>query len=331
MLSGLNISKVQDNCLRAVWIFLFALSPAVSFAQKKEIPLDTSYTINATFKKLIKKHPDIEIANPTFPVHINKKENIVYHKIGDRQLHADVFYPKEQSAQAYPAVIMVHGGGWRSGNKSLNATMAAQIAAKGYVVVAVEYRLSLEAKYPAAVYDIKAAVRWLRENAGNYHADKNKVAVMGFSAGAQLATLVGTTNNVTRFEGPKKKSKTSSAVQAIVNVDGTLAFRHPESVEGTVAAFWLGGTYDEVPEIWQEAAPLSHAGENTPPILFINSDVPRFHAGRDDMINKIKPFHIYSEVHTLANSPHSFWLFHPWFKPTVDYAVTFLDNVFGRK
>jgi len=208
--------------------------------------------------------------------------------------------------------------------------MAQQLAANGYVAMTIEYRLSLEAQYPAAVEDIKAATRWLRANAKKYGIDKSKVATLGMSAGAQLATLAGTTNGVQKFEGKGGNATESSSVQAIVNIDGILAFHHPESEEGKVAAEFLGGTYEQVPAVWAEASPLNHTDKNTPPVLFINSSNPRFHAGRDDMIKKLDEYGIYHEVHTLRDTPHPFWFFHPWFAPTVKYTVAFLDKVFRK-
>jgi len=68
-------------------------------------------------------------------------------------------------------------------------------------------------------------------------------------------------------------------------------------------------------------------GKDTPPVLFINSALPRFHAGRDSVISILNKHHIYSEVHTIPNTPHPFWLFHPWFEPTVKYMVDFLDTI----
>jgi len=131
-------------------------------------------------------------------------------------------------------VILIFGGGWKSGDKSQSVPMAMQIASAGYVTVAVEYRLSLEAKYPAAVHDIKAAIRWLRANARKYNVDKSKIAVHGVSAGGQLAALVETTNDIEKFEGNESYPKQSGSVQAIIDIDGILAFKHPESAEGKV-------------------------------------------------------------------------------------------------
>ncbi len=225
---------------------------------------------------------------------------------------------------------MIHGGGWRSGDRTQTIPIAQQLAAKGYVAIAVEYRLTPEAIYPASVYDLKALIRWMRANAKTYHLDQRKLATMGFSSGGQLAALVGTTNGLSAFEDSGENRNHSSDVQAIIDVDGILAFKHPESEEGAVAASWLGGTYEEKPKTWLDASPLSHVNKKTPPALFINSSLSRFHAGRDDLIQKMVLFKTYTEVHTIADTPHPFWFFDPWFNMVVMYTVGFLDKVFKK-
>jgi pectinesterase len=117
-------------------------------------------------------------------------------------------------------------------------------------------------------------------------------------------------------------------------MDGILDFTDPnESAKDndpagrSAGAGWFGVTYKEDPEKWIEASPIVYAGKNTPPILFVNSSQPRFHAGRDSLINMLNTYGIYSEVHTIDNTPHTFWLFHPWFEPTIKYMVGFLDKV----
>lgn len=310
-------------------IVLVILWPFFAAAQPAKVPLDTSFTVNGTFLKEVKNFPFIEIANPPVPGNIAVKENLVYKTISGRQLHLDVFYPVSKASK-YPGVILIHGGGWRSGNRSQTIPIAQQLASRGYVTVAVEYRLSLEAKYPAAVQDLKAAVNWMRANASSYGLDTAYIASLGFSSGGQLAALVGTTNGDKKFEDDGMNKDMSSDVQAIIDVDGILAFKHPESEEGTAAAFWLGGNYDEKPGNWVDASPLSNVNRNTAPILFINSSLPRFHAGRDDMIKKLQSLKIYSEVHTFPNTPHPFWFFNPWFEPTVNFSAKFLEKVFGN-
>jgi acetyl esterase/lipase len=307
------------------WILLLPIVVAAQGIQR-----DTSFTVYGTYIKESKNRPYIKIAQPSMPAGVKSKKDFVYNTIGTRELTADIYYPAKKSRKGYPAVVMIFGGGWRSGDKSQNVPMAQQLAAKGYVAMTIDYRLSTEAQYPAAVHDVKAAVRWLRANAKQFCIDQSKIATLGMSAGAQLASLVGTTNGKEKFEGAGSNPKQSSDVQAIVNIDGTLAFHHPESVEGKAASEFLGGTYQQKPEVWEEAAPLNHAGKNTPPIIFINSFIPRFHAGRDDMIKILDKYGIYHEEHTLPDTPHPFWFFHPWFEPTVNYTVQFLDKIFKR-
>lgn len=300
-------------------------------AQTSAIPRDTSFTVYSAFIKEKKKYPFIRIAEPKLPEGVLSKENIVFSSIGNRDIHLNVFYPGKKNKKGYPGVILIFGGGWKSGDESMSIPMAQQIAARGYVAVAVEYRLSPEAKYPAAVHDIKAAIRYMRANASAFNLDKTKIATHGVSAGGQLAALVGTTNGKEKFEGNGGNAEQSSDVQAIIDIDGILAFKHPESAEGKVASEWLGGTYEEKPETWIEASALTHVDKNTPPTLFINSSLPRFHAGRDDMIQKLDSLGIYSEAHTIPDTPHPFWLFHPWFEQTVTYTVDFLDKVFKER
>ena len=288
--------------------------------------VDTSYTVKSTYAKLIKKYPSITIPVIAENENIDKIGDVAYFTSKERTLHLDAFVNKKQKQN--PAVIMIHGGGWRSGNKNQMNPLAQEIALKGYSCFTIEYRLSLEAKYPYGVYDVKNAIRFIKDNAKKFNVDPNKIAVLGCSSGGQMAALIGTTNGISAFDDPSNKSKSSSKVNAIINVDGILAFRHPESSEGEMASFWLGGSYEEKTENWKNASALSHTNKNTPPILFINSSIDRFHAGRDDMIKILNQYKIYSEVHTIENSPHSFWFFQPWFNPTVDFTTNFLKKTF---
>ena len=288
--------------------------------------IDTSYTVKSTYVKLIKKYPFIKIAEANNGVNVKQIENVIYYKDKNRALHLDAFFNTNKKNN--PGVIMIHGGGWRSGNKNQMRVLAQEITTKGYSCFAIEYRLSLEAKYPQAIYDVKNAIKFIKDNAKRFHVDPDKIAVLGCSSGGQMAALIGATNEDLAFEDAKYKSKSSSKVQAIIDIDGILAFKHPESEEGEMAAFWLNGTYEENPENWKQASALSHVDKNTPPTLFINSSFDRFHAGRDDMIAILNQNKIYNEVKTIKNSPHSFWFFQPWFAETVEYTTQFLYRIF---
>lgn len=305
-------------------VLLFLLVSSFISAQSP-YNIDTSYTIKSTYTKLIKKYPFIKIAESQKNKNIEEIYDVVYNE-QNRALHLDAFLNKNKKIN--PAVIMIHGGGWKSGNKKQMHVLAQEIASKGYSCFAIEYRLSLEAKYPAAIYDVKNAIKFIKDNAKRFKVDPDKIAILGCSSGGQMAALIGTTNENLAFEDSENKSKSSSKVNAIIDIDGILAFKHPESKEGEMAAFWLNGSYEENPENWKDASALSHTDKNTPPILFIESSFDRFHAGRDDMIKILKENEIYSEIKTIQNSPHSFWFFQPWFDETVLYTTQFLNKIF---
>ncbi|WP_281232906.1 alpha/beta hydrolase [Flavobacterium gelatinilyticum] len=305
-------------------VFILVLVSCALRAQQFRV--DTSYTVKSTYTKLIKKYPFITIPVLDKNKNVTAVQDVPYFSEKERTLHLDAFVNNKQKKN--PAVVMIHGGGWRSGNKNQMNAMAEAIVASGYSCFTIEYRLSLEAKYPYGVIDVKNAIKYIKDNAGKFKVDPDKIAVLGCSSGGQMAALIGTTNENPAFEDPSYKSKSSSKVHAIINVDGVLAFRHPESSEGEMASFWLGGSYEEKTENWKNASALHNTGKNTPPILFINSSIDRFHAGRDDMIKILNQYNIYNEVHTLENSPHSFWFFEPWFGQTVAFTTHFLDKTF---
>lgn len=284
------------------------------------------YTIATTVKKYKKDYPFIKPIEPLVSESIIAEQDIVYKTTETSNLKLDIYRPKISSEEKCPAVLLIHGGGWISGSKENQRIMAQHLAENGFVAITASYRLSREAPYPAGVIDLKDALRWMKLNAEKYHVDTKKIAVLGTSAGAQLATLVEVTPNSEIYN--EKDEKISSEVQAIVNIDGITSFIHPDAEESEIAGLWLGGLRNENPKNWKEASPLEYVDKNTPPILFINSSRPRFHAGRDDMIKILNKNNIYSEVHTLKDSPHSFWLLQPWFQPTLAYTVSFLNKIF---
>lgn len=297
---------------------------------------DTSYSTYSAYANSVKSNPETKMVHPFKLLSIVEKRNIAYCAIGKRQLKLDVFAPKSKTKNLHTGIVIIHGGGWRSGNRTQHYPLAQKLAELGYTCFTAEYRLSTEALFPAGVYDIKAAIRWVRKNAVLYNIDTSKIVAMGFSAGGEMASFMGTTGNMPLFEGTNCNTEIKSHVNAVVDIDGTLSFVHPDGKEGddskriSAATHWFGYPKKDNMKLWEAASPLSYVSANTPPTLFINSSVPWMHAGREDYIKVLNENNIYSEVKSFDEAPHSFCLFEPWFTPTVNYIDTFLKKVFVK-
>lgn len=182
-----------------------------------------------------------------------------------------------------PVVVWVHGGGWAAGDKRLSpASFQLRLVERGYAVASVNYRLSGEATFPAQIQDVKAAVRWLRANAGRYGLDPKRVGAWGSSAGGHLAALLGTSGGVEALEGASLGNrKQSSRVQAVVDWYGPTDFlvmdsqaeaigcprRFGHGAPGSPEARLLGATIGERPELARAANPVTYASRDDPPTL----------------------------------------------------------------
>lgn len=329
-----NAISLWNKVLIAALLLLFQTINAQYLKGLTQVR-DTSFATYSAFIKTLKYYPDCTIATLQHFDNVVRKNDIVYCKYGKRKMLIDVFYD-ENVKQKQIAILIIHGGGWRSGNRQQHHPMAEKLASLGYVCFTPEYRLSTEALFPAAIYDLKAAISWVRENAAKYNVDGNQIVSLGFSAGGEMAAFMGTTGNMPLFEGMVTNSDSQSQVNAVVDIDGTLSFVHPEGGEGddskniSAGTYWFGYSKKDNPKLWEAASPLSYVSSQTPPTLFINSSVARMHAGRDDYRKALDSNGIYSEVHEFENSPHSFCLFNPWFEPTIAYIDSFLKKIFKK-
>jgi acetyl esterase/lipase len=294
-----------------------------------------TYDAPHTYAKLIKDYPFIRIASAELPAGVTKIADQVYAQYGARCLKLDMYLPAgRRPDQGWPVVVFVHGGGWGSGFRSEFEPMAVRMAQRGYAAATISYRLSGEARYPAAIHDTRNAIRWVRTHAGPYQLDPRRIAVAGGSAGGQVASLAGVTGHLDQFDPGAAANPVSSAVQAIVNIDGlsdftseaTRANEDDPAKKVTAAGAWFGGRYAEKAALWREASPVEYVRPGMPPVLFIGSAKPRFSVGRDEMVARMNAVGAASRVVLLPDTPHSFWLFDPWLQPTVDATVMFLES-----
>jgi acetyl esterase/lipase len=194
--------------------------------------------------------------------------DVVYTKAGDTELKLDMARPDNGSGP-FPGVLVIHGGAWRGGSKDSNRRFLSEFAKRGYVAISPQYRFCPKETFPAQVYDVKAAVRWLRSNAKEYKVDPDHIGAMGFSAGGHLSLMLGLTGPDDGLEGEVTADAPSSRVQAVVNYFGPtdLAATDLPDVTKPLIKDFLGGTPDEKPEAAAKASPLTFVSKDDPPIL----------------------------------------------------------------
>ncbi|MBI5094075.1 MAG: alpha/beta hydrolase [Candidatus Hydrogenedentes bacterium] len=193
-------------------------------------------------------------------------------KGGEHPLRADIYMPRNMK-KPVPALIFIHGGGWKSGGKTDYGVYLVSYAKKGYVTVGISYRFSNEAPFPAALEDVKCAVRWLRANAATYHVNPDQIGVIGGSAGGYLVLMLGYTSDVTEFEGGGGNAGVSSKVQAVVDFYGPADLTTPFAQQAGVVKDFLKKPYDEAKELWAKASPITYVKPGLPPTLVLHGSI----------------------------------------------------------
>ncbi len=204
-------------------------------------------------------------------------KDIEYAVTDAQVLMLDLYLPDMEDDA--PLIVWVHGGAWRAGSKDSVPIKA--MMQMGWAIASVEYRLSPISKFPAAIHDIKAAIRYLRAHSNAYPIQADKIAIAGSSAGGHLAALVGVSNQHPVLEGNVGKySDVSSDVQAIVsffgasNLTSILGQSTPHGLSVRVPALelFLGDHPEQLPEIAKLASPVFHVDSEDPPLLLLHGD-----------------------------------------------------------
>lgn len=241
------------------------------------------------------------------PDTITVQKNIEYGKGGDKALQLDLYSPKERT-HPVPAVLFIHGGGWTSGYRQIYHYYCTKFAEHGYVVATASYRLAGEAPFPAPVEDVKCAVRWLRANAKKFGIDANKIAVAGGSAGGHLAMMIGYSSDVPELEGKGGNAGTSSRVQAVIELYGPADLTNDFAKSRKEVKRLMGGkTFDEAPDAYRLASPVTHITKDDPPTLIlhgsIDSTVPIHQA--EVLVEKLKSAGVVYEYDRIEGWPHT--------------------------
>ncbi len=259
------------------------------------------------------------------PATLKAEFDIVYGKTPEQELKLDVYRPKNDTV--LPACVLVHGGGWIGGDKERFRALGLALAEKGYVVANVEYRLAGAAKYPAAMQDCSLAVRWVRANAKRFALDPQRLGAWGGSAGGHLVGLLAAAPE--HFLTPEFKD-VSAAVQATCIMAGPTDLTNTTFVESLRRAkeksnsyTWFGKLYDDAPDLYHDASPITHFTKTTGPILFLTGDLDNPDRDKAGLEN-LQSLGVPTKQTLLKDAKHGCWMQKPWF----DQCVAAVDAWF---
>jgi triacylglycerol lipase len=197
---------------------------------------------------------------------VTVRYNVPYSNVVESSRKADIYQPDSDGSDPkarYPGIVMIHGGAWIAGDKSYDAVHARKFAAQGYVVMVINYRLAPTHKHPAQIDDCFEAIRWLVSNSETYGVDSESIGVWGYSAGGHLAALVATNP---RSGIPRVKACVAGGAPCDLRLI-------PD--DSALLTGFLGGTRQQIPEIYEAASPIHHVSEDDPPMLLFHGEADR--------------------------------------------------------
>lgn len=212
-------------------------------------------------------------------------ENLPYAKESECQV-LDLYLPAVKK-EAYPLIIYIHEGAFLFGSKrDRRMHTLFQALEQGYAIASIDYRKADRVTWPAPVYDVKTAIRFLRANAQKYHLNTKQFAVWGMSAGAYYAAMAAVTNGIPGFEDSKTGyGAFSSDIQAVVDISGACSGFHHMDEEirengfgrsshneiNSPESILMGAPLQEIRELCEMASPVTYINEHTPPFFVWHS------------------------------------------------------------
>lgn len=250
-------------------------------------------------------------------------KDVVFRETSDGALKLDLYLPDDGNRS--PFVVFAHGGAWVLGDKG-HRPMFDRLTASGYAVVDIQYRLAQRERYPGPIRDVVAAVKWVRDNAGEYDIDASRGALAGYSAGAHLAMLVGLAPDHERFQPPEYKPGVPAAVDAVVGYSGPYDFTTPGSDSNSAVAAFFGSDASEA--TLAEGSPVTHVDPDDPPVMLVH--------GTDDSIvpyrsttvlaDALRDVDVPVEVSTGDGAGHGMIDSQEWREQTLPSQIEFLDT-----
>lgn len=250
-----------------------ALISGLGYNYRREIPLATQTTMRQEVRfqdwsnPIAMRRPDVEVLR-----------HIPYGPAGVRQ-QMDIYRPRVIPEEGCPVLLQIHGGAWMMGDKGAQALpLMYELASRGWICVAANYRLSPSVSFPTHLHDCKEALCWIRINGREYGMNPDFVAVTGGSAGGHLAALMGLTENRTELQPDHPEVDTS--IQACVPFYGVYDFlvRYDQHPNQQIYQRFLTGkvmheTLEDNPELWDLASPVAQIHADAPPFMLVHGSL----------------------------------------------------------
>ena len=233
------------------------------------------------------------------------KDRILVGKAGDRALEADLFLPPIDTKER-PAILIVHGGGWREGDRTQLRGYAILLARLGFVTLSTSYRLSSEAIWPAQIQDVNCALRYLRANSDSLGIDSERIGISGNSAGGHLALMAA--SQIKRFEGQGGHTNESSHVKAVCAIYPPARIKKLDNTDPLDNAFLaLMGKKAEQSD-YDAASPINYINKYYVPTMLIHGSKDNVVSLRDtnDLYKKLLKYNIPAEIHIFSEEDHAF-------------------------
>lgn len=250
---------------------------------------------------------------------------VVFDTLGERALHCDVYTPREREG-ALPGVLLLHGGGWRRGDRAVMRGFGLRIARAGFVCVASEYRLVGESPWPAQIQDVNRALRWMVDEAPRLGIDPDRLAIQGNSAGAHLALMAAGACEVERFR--RDGDPPAPRLSAVVAIyPPTLLYASTERPSGGVPAVALLGSA-ATPEAADAASPRSYVKAGFPPTFLIHGSADQVvpPSASQRMYEDLCAAGVAVELKMFASLPHGFANIPDYQRPLAEEILSFLQR-----
>lgn len=312
------------QCAVMALAFCMSVEPLVATPQNEAV--DEAY-LESLRTEVHPKHP------PRVSDGVLFRAKVVFGKAGERDLTADVFTPKNIPSKPRPAIVFLHGGSWMFGSPSQFHYHSDYLAKKyGFFAVSVDYRLSGEAKFPAALQDAKCAIRWVRSHAKKLNIDPERVAICGGSAGGHLSSMVATTAGVKAYEGNGGNQAFPSHANAVILFNGEFDMWDLVEKKSLIDAMkqFIGGTPEQMPEKYDELSSIKRIDVTTPPTLLLHGTEDKCvsHEQAVAFYSRLREVGVHAELAIYEGKPHAWFNKEPDRTETVQRMEKFLVSRF---